>query len=171
MKIIEMFNSQRLLFTSAIFTIFMFGVVMFIINPSIDGKDGFGVIGLQLAFFKEDAINIISSWGLKGVENFKKYIFTDYLYALGYSIFFSTLIARLIVTKNRLEYGWLIYMVILAGSFDWLENTIEIKFLENPLHFPEELIFFHSIIATWKWMILPIVLVSIFSLIAGEKEY
>ncbi len=49
----------------AILTAFMAFVVMGIVNPMIDGKDGLSVIALQLSFDKAAAKEIVSVWDIE----------------------------------------------------------------------------------------------------------
>lgn len=156
-----MLNKKILIIISGIITLVMFCVVMFIVNPLIDAKDGVGVLALQLSFNKEVGVEIINSWGQSGIENFKQLIFTDYIYALGYSIFFASILSTLILKKgkeNLLTFRMIIYLPFLAGLFDWIENSIELLFINNPIEFSNTLFFIHSIIASLKWAVLPIVM-------------
>ena len=89
---LNIFSKRSVIIISTVITLIMFMVVMFIVNPSIDGKDGIGVLSLQLAFDKKVGIEIINNWTQSGIENFNKLIFTDYIYALSYSIFFTSIV-------------------------------------------------------------------------------
>ena len=46
-------SKKSVIIISSIMILIMFILVMFIVNPSIDGKNGMGVIALQIAFDKE----------------------------------------------------------------------------------------------------------------------
>jgi len=131
--------------------------VMVIANPTIDGKDGLDVIALQLAFFKDSGIKIASSWDF---ETFKRWIFWDYIYAVSYVSFFVSLLLWLGKIK-KYNVKPFVYIAILAGLFDWIENSLEIWFLSDVDGFSSALFFFHSALATLKWMALPIVIWSI----------
>jgi hypothetical protein len=164
---LNILSKKSIIVISTIMTLVMFTVVMFIINPSIDGKNGIDVLSLQLAFNKEVAIEIINSWSKSGIENFNKFIFTDYIYALSYSIFFSSILSVLILKKsiqNILKYKLIIYLPFIAGLFDWIENTLELLFINNPIEFSNTLFFIHSIIASLKWISLPIIVTFIIKL-------
>ncbi len=63
--------------------------------------------------------------------------------------------------KSGLPYLLFAYVAVLAGALDWLENTLELRFLDDVEGFPKRLFFFHSIVATLKWLALPIVLAGI----------
>ena len=141
-------------------TLVMFSIVMFIVNPAIDKGNGLEVISLQLAYDKDIAKTIIRHWD---IATFKRWIFTDYLYALSYSLFFASLIFWLMKRKGKsgLPYILFAYVAVSAGALDWLENTLELKFLDDVEGFPKRLFFFHSIVATLKWLALPIVLAGI----------
>ena len=162
-----LFSNKKIIGISTVITLIMFAVVMFIVNPSIDGKNGMSVLALQLAFDKEVGIEIINTWGKSGIENFKQLIFTDYIYALGYSFFFASILSVLILKKskqNSSKYKFIIFLPFIAGLFDWIENTLELLFIHNPIEFSNTLFFIHSIIASLKWIALPIVVIFIIKL-------
>jgi len=72
------------------------------------------------------------------------------------------------MTTNR--YNFLVFFAILAGVFDWIENSIEIAFVSNMQNFSKTLFFLHSVISVIKWSALPIVLIGIFMLIFKERK-
>lgn len=160
---------SRMAWVSGIFVSVMFCAVMFYINPLIDGKDGFGVIKLQLSFFKHSGTEIVDSWGLGGINRFKSYIFTDYLYAISYVLFFVSIIKMLIEKSALQHYRILIYIAIAAGIFDWIENSMEVAFVSNMENFSDSLFFIHSIISLLKWLALPIICIGIFRLYGGAR--
>ncbi len=163
------FSWSKVFLLSAIFFFIMFYTVMFYANPVIDGKDGFGVIKLQLSFFKDIGVEIVNNWGVDGANRFKNYIFTDYIYAINYVLFFVSLIKVLIEKSKMYSYNFLIYIAILAGFFDWIENSIEIFFLSNMQDFSNTLFFLHSIISLIKWITLPIIFIGIVKLYKTVK--
>ena len=71
---LNIFSKRSVVIISTVMTLIMFMVVMFIVNPSIDGKDGIDVLSLQLAFDKKVGIEIINNWTQSGIENFNKLI-------------------------------------------------------------------------------------------------
>ena len=149
--------SKQVVFVSMISTVIMAFIVMIIVDPMIDGKDGFSVITLQLSFDKELGKEIISSWN---IEAFNRWIIMDYLYALSYIIFFASLLLWLEKIKN-LQSSIVPYLAIGAGVFDWIENSFELLFLNNIETFSSTLFFIHSIFATLKWLALPIIIGTI----------
>ncbi|MEA2027748.1 MAG: hypothetical protein U9N49_02065 [Campylobacterota bacterium] len=139
----------------------MFVVVMFIANPMIDGKDGLDVVNIQLTFDKDSAQEIVESWGAEGIERFNHLIFSDYLYALSYAFLFASLLLWLLLKtekQNDIRYSWSIYLGFVAGACDWIENTMELLFINNMESFSNILFILHSMVATLKWLALPIVL-------------
>jgi len=142
-------------------TLIMAYIVMVIVDPMIDKKNGFSVIALQVSFFKENGLDIISTWD---IEAFKKWIFTDYIYALSYMLFFSSLVLWLAKIKNTTA-GIYPYIAVAAGIFDWIENSLELWFLSNVDTFSPILFFIHSIFSTVKWLILPLFLWGVVQLI------
>lgn len=155
------FANKNVVMFFGITTLIMAYIVMVIVDPIIDQKDGFDVIALQLAFFKEHGLTIVSSWD---IEAFKKWIFTDYLYALNYVFFFSSLLFWLGKKKNS-EVKWFVYIALFAGLFDWIENSLELWFLHDINAFSSVLFFLHSILSTLKWLALPAVLWKIVKLL------
>ena len=155
-----------IVYISASTTLILFAIVMFYVNPSIDSKSGLEVLHLQLSFEKELGIQIVSSWTDKGVRLFFNLIWLDYIYALSYSIFFSSLLLKLQNTYTKKS--MIIYIPFLAGTFDWIENTLEIIFLKNMESFSETLFFIHSIVASLKWLVLPVVLVIMLNLLKNN---
>ena len=158
---LEVLSKKRVFIVFGILTFVLFFAVMFFVNPYIDGNDGMSVIALQVAFDKSLGIDILNTWGRSGIERYKKFIIFDYLYALSYSVFFSSLIARLIVKKSPKKwknYGFVLSLPFIAGLSDWVENSLEISFLNDISGFNDKLFTIHSFIASLKWMILPIVL-------------
>lgn len=169
---LNILSKKSVITISTVMTLIMFTVVMFIVNPSIDGKNGMGVIALQLSFDKEVGIEIINSWTQSGIKNFNQFIFTDYIYALCYSIFFASILAVLILKKSKqniLKYKLIVYLPLIAGLFDWIENTLELLFINNSIEFSNILFFLHSIIASFKWIALPIIVTFIIKLSLQEN--
>lgn len=170
---LHLFGRKKLLIGSLIFMLMMFSIVMFFINPQIDGLNGIGVIKLQLSFNKDAGIEIIESWGASGIANFKRWIFIDYIYALSYSVFFASLLSLLILQKGKeksLKYTWVVVLAFIAGALDWIENTMELFFLNNPSGFPDSLFFLHSVIATLKWAAVPIAVIYVVALVTKKSK-
>ena len=166
-------NKKSVLIGSLISMTMMFAIVIFYANPHIDGGNGSGLIKLQLAYDKNAGIDIINSWGAAGIDHFNQWIFTDYLYAVSFSVFFASLLSILIVKKGKeeyLAYRTVVYLAFVAGLLDWIENTMELFFVNNSSEFSGVLFFLHSIVATVKWATLPIAVVYIVVLLAKENK-
>lgn len=154
-------ENKKALIGFGILTGIMYVIVMFIINPMIDGKTGLEVIKLQLSFTTENGKTILNGWNEIGQQNFLKYIYTDYIYAIAYSFFLSSLYLNKVLKNNIRIMGKHIFILILpfvAGLFDMIENTIEIFFIKNPNGFSELLFSLHSVLASLKWLGLPNIL-------------
>ena len=152
--------NKEIVLVSSITTVIMAFIVMVLFDPMVDGKNGFDVIALQFSFSKEVGVDIVSNWN---IEAFKKWIVLDYLYALSYMIFFASIIFWL--EKERGEpYSKYPYIAIFAGVFDWIENSIEVWFLNNIEDFSSTIFFIHSILATLKWLALPMIVWRIIKL-------
>ncbi|BAF71893.1 hypothetical protein [Sulfurovum sp. NBC37-1] len=158
--------SKKIVILSMTATLIMAFVVMVIVDPMIDGKDGFGVIALQLSFFINKAKEIVSSWD---VEAFRHLIVFDYIYAFSYMIFFASLISWLEKEKAQ-PTSIFPYVAIGAGVFDWIENSLELWFLNDVNAFSPTLFFIHSIFATLKWLALPVIVWMIIRLFRIKRE-
>jgi len=145
---------KKIVIISMIMTLIMAYIVMFIFDPMVDGKDGLSVIALQLAFEKSKGIQIVSSWD---IEAFNRGIVLDYLYALSYMIFFASLISWLEKKRDILP-SFFPYIALLAGAFDWIENSLELWFLHDVEPFSSTLFFIHSIFSILKWLALPLII-------------
>jgi hypothetical protein len=170
---LHVLNSKTVLIGSLVFMSIMFVIVMFFVNPSIDGGNGIGVIKLQLSFDKETGIEVIDGWGKSGIEHFKQWIFTDYIYAFSYSVFFASLLSYLIVKKGKETlpvYKSAVYLAFLAGLFDWVENTIELFFVNNPSDLSNTIFSLHSIFAVMKWAAIPIAVTYIVVLLTEKNK-
>ena len=166
-------SNKYILLFSMTMTLIMFTVVIFIVNPLIDKQGGISVLQLQLAFDKQVAINIVNSWGTYGIENFNELIFTDYIYAFSYSLFFASLFSYLLIKSekhNHKAYKWLIVLAFTAGLLDWIENSLELFFINNQQTFSDTLFFTHSIIASLKWLAFPIVIIYIVTLLLQKDN-
>jgi len=151
----------------------MFFIVMFLVDPAIDGGNGASVIKLQLSFDKDAGREIVNTWGKSGIETFNQWIFTDYIYAISYSVFFASLLSFLILKKgkeNFLVYRIGVYLAFVAGLFDWVENTTELFFVNDPSDVSNALFFLHSIVASAKWAAVPIALAYIVVLLTKKNR-
>lgn len=151
---------------------FMFVIVMFFVNPLIDGGDGFGVLQLQLSFDKNRGIEIINSWGETGIDHFNRWIFTDYIYALAYSLFLASLTVFLVTKKGKGSYSvcrYIVFIAFVSGVLDSLENTMELLFINNPYEFSARLFFLHSVVALLKWAAVALVVAYIVALLTRKK--
>jgi hypothetical protein len=139
-------------------------ITMLIINSCIDGQRGKGVLELQLSFNKEKGIAIVGSWGANGPGRFNKLIVFDYLYAVSYSFFLASTLSLLIL-KHGLDgnpYSQrFVYLPFIAGTLDWVENAMEIPFVNHPETYPDFLFYLHSIVAVTKWAIVGIAVLAI----------
>lgn len=157
-------NKKTVIF-SAITTVIMAFVVMVLFDPLVDGKNGFDVIALQLSFSKDAGVNIVSNWN---IEAFKKWIVLDYLYALSYMVFFASLLLWL--EKDRgVPSSIYPYVAISAGVFDWIENSLELWFLNDMEGFSSTLFFIHSLCASIKWLALPVIVWQIVKLYRTKR--
>lgn len=170
---IQALNKKSVLIGSLISMAIMFAIVMFYANPLIDGGNGSSLLKLQLSFNKEAGLEIINSWGVSGIDRFNRWIFTDYIYAFSFAVFFASLFSILIMKKGKEEvpvYRFAVYLAFAAGLLDWIENTIELFFVNNSSGFPGILFFLHSIVAMVKWAALPIAVIYIAVLLTKKNN-
>jgi len=152
-------------------TSLLFYLIMFKVNPELDGSNGFEVIQLQLTFSVSKAQQIVSSWSDLSVEKFEYAMMLDSLYALSYGIFFTSLVSYVLHLKNMLEtnYRYLIYLPFCASALDWIENAIEVVFINSLASISTTLFFFHSVAAILKWLCLPLLLLFILLLLKKKS--
>ena len=130
---------------------------MLVINPIIDGANGLGLIKLQLSFDKSVGIAIVDSWGENGIEHFNRWIFSDYIYAFSYALFFASLLSFVIFKKkilNEKSYKKTILLPVFAGMLDWVEDSMELAFVNNQMTYSDQLFFIHSLIASAKFVLI-----------------
>jgi len=152
--IIAFLAKKSSLIASLIFASIMFVLVMFIINPVIDGGNGIGVIQLQLSFDKLAGIKIIESWGEGGIQRFKQWIFTDYIYAFSYALILASILSIFIIKRRLSEvtfYRYLPLIPFIAGLLDWLEDSMELSFVHDMTGYSEALFTIHSLVASTKF--------------------
>lgn len=170
---LQALSKTAVLASSLVLMSIMFVIVMFFVNPSIDGGNGSGVLELQLSFEKSRGIEIIYGWGESGVNHFKRWIFTDYIYAFSYSLFFASLISSLVLKRGKgahLNNIIFVYIAFLSGALDFVENSMELFFINNPYVFSDNLFFMHSIVATLKWIAVTIAIVYIVVILTKKEE-
>ena len=158
--------NKTIVIFSMITTFIMAFIVMARVDPLIDGKDGLSVIALQLSFFIDNAKEIVSTWDISA---FNDLIILDYIYALSYMIFFAALISWLEKEKAQPK-SIFPYIAIAAGVFDWIEDSLEVSFLNNMNDFSPTLFFIHSLIASLKWIAFPVIIWKIIQLLKLEKS-
>jgi hypothetical protein len=171
--LLHVLGKKCALISSFVLMAIMFVIVMFFVNPLIDGGDGFGVLKLQLSFDKNLGIEIINKWGEAGIDHFNRWIFTDYIYALAYSLFLASLTAFLVTKKGKGTYPASRLVVSLAfasGVLDSLENTMELLFINNPYEYSESLFFLHSLTALLKWAAVAVVIAYILFLLTRKNH-
>jgi len=169
--ILKFLAKKSTLIISMILVIITFILVMLIINPMIDGANGLGLIELQLSFDKSAGIAIVNTWGENGINYFNKWIFSDYIYAFSYALFFASLLSFAMSKKGILvEEGYknTLFLPIFAGLFDWLEDSMELMFINNQITYSDQLFFIHSIVASTKFAL--IMITVIFLVIIWKKK-
>jgi hypothetical protein len=144
---LQKLGKKKVLISSLVFMSIMFVVVMFFVNPLIDGGSGSGVLDLQLSFKKNVGIDIINGWGTSGVDHFNLW---------GKGTF---------LTRNLF-----VPLAFFSGTLDFIENTMELYFINNPYAFSNTLFFLHSVVALFKWTAVTIVVAYIFVLLTKKNE-
>lgn len=163
-RILRILGKKGTLIIASVLVLIMFVIVMFFVNPAIDGGDGAGVLNLQLSFKKSVGLEIVNSWGDKGVDNFRQWIIADYVYAFTYAWFFSSLILFLSAKIKSEVSGrdrWFVSLAFISGVLDLVENSMEFAFVSNPYRFSDALFFLHSVVALLKWIAVSVVVAYI----------
>ncbi|WP_303722051.1 hypothetical protein [Malonomonas rubra] len=151
---LKFLSRKSVLLTSLLFMTLMMVICMRLVNPAIDGQGGASLLALQLAFDKNLGIEIINCWGAEGSAVYRRWCFTDYLYAISYTIFLASLLVVLLFRKGKIGSSILSstpFIVLGAGVCDCLENMMEYFFIQDPHNFPAQLFFAHSLISVLKW--------------------
>lgn len=172
-EMLKVLSRKSVLIGSLSLMSMMFIVVMFFVNPSIDGRTGSSLLWLQLSFDKEAGIKIIRSWGPGGIEKFRQLIFTDYIYASTYSLFSASLISYLAKSKRRKFSRADVFFVCTAfsaGILDFIENSMELSFVGNPNAFSGKMFFVHSVIAGLKWSAVVSVVIYVLRLLTKKNK-
>jgi hypothetical protein len=165
--VINRIGKKEVVICTFVATSVLFFIVMGLMTPLIDGHDGSEILKLQLSFKKTNGLKIVRGWGSDGIANFKELMVFDCLYAAAYASFLSSLISFIIVKKGiekKPVYVVPVYISIMSGVFDCLENTMEIFFVSHPSGFPDRLFFIHSVIACLKWGAVFFAVISIINL-------
>lgn len=161
---LKFLSADRTLKGSAMAAVILFILVMLVINPRIDGSHGLGVIALQLAFVKSEGMRIVTGWGTTGIHRFQQWLWVDYLYAVAYGLFLTSLLARTARRHFvRPQVGARVLMLcpLLASSLDWMENSLELLFIQDPGAVSRLLFWCHSLLASIKWLLLPVVVTTL----------
>jgi len=154
----------------------VFTLLLSRIDAKIAGKDGPGVVYLQLAFFRENFEAVISAWGPEGVSFFLKTIWIDFIYPISYAVLLAS--APLFLSKfvrdsygdidfkavdDKIPIAVIIIIPFLAAFFDYIENILHAVILSRRV-FSDSIIFTASVAATLKWAL---IFVSLFIVLAG----
>lgn len=164
-------GTRKLLLLSFLTTINLMHLLTFFVTPKITGEVGMGLINLQLSFDKNRAMELIASWGEHGRVAFNQLIIIDYIYPISYVCLLISLLALQMPQQqlSKLQIN-LLRLPILAGLLDWLENSMEIIFINFPHSFSEQLFFTHSLVASAKWLIILFTLINIIKLFITKKR-
>lgn len=169
---LERIGKKNIFIITSIALAIMYAVMTFV-NPLIDGHDGKSVLELQLSFEKERGMKIVTGWGSDGPNRFNKWIIFDYIYAVAYSFFMAATLSLLVLKHGiggKTFYRWIVYLSLTTGGLDWIENTLEIPFVNNPSGYPAELFFIHSVVAAIKWAIVGVAAITILLLLIKTQK-
>jgi hypothetical protein len=125
-----------------------------------------GTIQLELAFSEDRFSSIVGQWSEAGTLQIQeRNLWIDLLFPVAYAIFLSSLLAWLAIRSDaEPSLGFIILLALpfVAGLFDWLENALLLVLLRDPSSFSQPLIFFSSIAASVKWIL---ILVSVLAIV------
>lgn len=127
-------------------------ISMAIISSKVKTPVNSGIIKLELAFFKQDFINIMNLIGQSGIEAYKKILYVDFIFPITYSVFLASTVVSLKKLQgiSQPKKG---YIVLSAIIFDYIENAFHFKFLANVEDsYPFEF-FISALASSIKWAI------------------
>lgn len=171
-KLLLLLSNQKNYIVSIILAVSMSVVVLFIINPIIDGGNGFGIILLQLSFKKNAGIALISQWSEGYLSRYNQLMISDYFYAIIYGWCLSSIISTLIKSRGSIaeKYYYVITFPLLAAFLDWIENTLQWFFINQPHTFSEEFFTLHSFMACGKFLLLLWTFITIIRLLLKHSR-
>ncbi len=160
MKLLDLIRRHKLASLWFVFLAITFLASIFIVNRTLSPESTLGVLRypqlqLQFAYTPENGMRVLESWGPGSEGRYLSVIWIDILFALSYGPFFFMLL-------RNLGAGVVAMVVPLVEMVtNLVETSLEIFWVVH--HSALEPLFAvfltHSIIATVKWILVPVYLV------------
>ncbi len=151
---LSLLGRKRTLLLSTLLTVILGLIVFFAVDPYIQGEEGMSIVKLQCSFDRTHADEVLQSWGNGAAARFNRSIWVDYLFALVYPVAFASWLVRFIVKKGLLSSLYCrssIYIVLSAGIFDWIEDSMEFWYINGFSDLSGQFFFLHSLAACAKF--------------------
>lgn len=123
---------------------------------------------LQISFSKDFTIQTFELWKADGVFHYYQlHLFPDLLHPLFYAFFLVSTLANLLKQDGAAEkYGSVLFLPLVSGLCDYLENVIQFIFLSRPDYsrVTDLLVFITSLASSIKWGLAALSLFAILAL-------
>lgn len=140
-----------------VFLTITFLASIFILNPILSGVGpvSWPQLQLQFSYFPETGVDVLESWGAGSKERYLNWIWIDILFAFSYGPFFYMLLKNF--GASRIYY----IIPLIEMTTNLIETSMEIYWVQHhtTLDLMTGIFLTHSIIATIKWLLVPIYLV------------
>ncbi|MHA1991354.1 MAG: hypothetical protein ACXACX_06415 [Candidatus Hodarchaeales archaeon] len=138
---------------------FYFGTIFFVFIPTeeILFQEGYTIFDFQMSWYNQNTDVILQNWS--GIIDVVVYqIIMDYFFIIGGMLFLGSIYILLIkITSNQRIRSFLLigfWFVDIGAILDAFENIISLLILFNLQNYPRFFVFFLSIFATLKFIIL-----------------
>jgi hypothetical protein len=150
----SLLGRKRTLVASTVLTVIFALLVFVIVDPYIQGEKGANIVALQCSFDKSHADAVLQTWGSDAAARFNRSIWIDYLFALVYPVAFASWLYFLAGRKGMLSSVYCrssIYIALSAGIFDWIEDSMELWYINKISDLSGDFFFLHSLAAYAKF--------------------
>ncbi len=112
------------------------------------------LLALQTTFSQAGFAAITDEWGPEEVECFRRHFHFDIVHPIWYALFSAAVLARLFNLNGvPKRYDTFIWTPLLAGFFDFAENSIHAPFAGQIHSMPQPYIALAAFFATVKWIL------------------
>jgi len=127
------------------------------------------LLALQTTFCQAGFTAIVDEWGAAEVECFRRHFHFDIVHPIWYALFSAAVLAKLFNLNGvPKRYDTFIWTPLLAGFFDFAENSIHAPFAGQIHSMPQPYIALAAFFATVKWIL---VLLFFFAIVALYVRY
>ena len=156
---------KQTLILSTLLTIILILVIILIVDPYIEGTKGASILSLQCSFDRTHADAVLRTWGSDAAVRFNQMIWVDYLFAFVYPVALASWLLFFINKQQGLiSYVYCrssVYIALSTGLFDWIEDSMELWYINKTSELPEIFFFLHSLAASAKFAAIFLVLLCI----------